>query len=116
MDKMVTSPMEDSFVKRVREAVEQNLSDPSFTVEKLSRLIFMSHSQLHRKLDALTGCSPNRFTRMIRLERAKALLHDPAYSIASVAMECGYDDPGYFARVFKQEYQVTPQQWRSENK
>lgn len=116
LDTMSGSPMEDSFVKRVREAVEQNLSDPSFTVEKLSRLIFMSHSQLHRKLDALTGCSPNRFIRMIRLERAKALLHDQDYSIASVAMECGYDDPGYFARVFKQEYQVTPQQWRSENK
>jgi len=35
------------------------------------------------------------------------------YSIAAVAMDCGYDDPGYFARVFKQEYNVTPQKWRS---
>jgi signal transduction histidine kinase/DNA-binding response OmpR family regulator/ligand-binding sensor domain-containing protein len=107
--------IEDIFVKRVREIIEQNLNDADFTVEKLSRLIFMSHSQLHRKLDALTGCSPNRFIRMIRLKRAKELLHDPTISIASVAMDCGYDDPGYFARVFKQEFGVTPQQWRLAN-
>ncbi|MNY47837.1 HTH-type transcriptional activator RhaS [compost metagenome] len=73
----------------------------------------MSHSQLHRKLDAVTGCSPNRFIRIIRLERAKELLRDPANSIASVAMESGYEDPGYFARIFKQEYGVTPHKWRN---
>lgn len=104
--------IEDRFVKRVREAVEQNLTDTNFTVEKLSKLICISHSQLHRKLDALTGCSPNKFIRVIRLKRAKELLQDPVNSIASVAMDCGYDDPGYFARVFKQECNVTPQQWR----
>jgi signal transduction histidine kinase/DNA-binding response OmpR family regulator/ligand-binding sensor domain-containing protein len=107
--------MEDRFVKRVRDTIEENLSEADFTVEKLSKLIFMSHSQLHRKLDALTGYSPNRFIRIIRLERAKALLRDPANSIASVAMDCGYDDPGYFARVFKQELHLTPQQWRATN-
>lgn len=105
--------IEDSFVKKVREAVEQHLSDASFSVEKLAKLIFMSHSQLHRKLEALTGYSPNKFIRMARLEKAKELLRDQSNSIASVAMDCGYDDPGYFARVFKQEYGVTPQKWRS---
>jgi CheY-like chemotaxis protein len=109
------SRMEDGFVKRVREAIEQNLTDVDFTVEKLSSMVFMSHSQLHRKLDALTGCSPNKFIRMIRLKKAKELLQDPANTIASVAMDCGYDDPGYFARVFKQEFDVTPQKWRVAN-
>jgi AraC-like DNA-binding protein len=72
----------------------------------------MSHSQLHRKLDALTGYSPNKFIRIIRLNKATALLKDSANSIACVALSCGYNDAGYFARVFKQEYGVTPQEWR----
>lgn len=104
---------EDSFVIRVREAVEENLADDAFTVEQLCRKVFMSHSQLHRKLDALTGYSPNKFIRMIRLNKAKQLMKDPAKSIASVAYECGYNDPGYFARVFKQEFGETPLEWRS---
>jgi len=73
----------------------------------------MSHSQMHRKLDTLTGCSPNKFIRMIRLKRSKELLQDSLNSITSVALDCGYNDPGYFARVFKQEYGVTPQEWRA---
>lgn len=104
---------ENSFVKRVREAIEQNFTDVNFTVEKLCKLVFMSHSQLHRKLDALTGCSPNRFIRLIRLNKAKTLLLNPENSIAAAALECGYQDPGYFARVFKQEFGVTPQEWRT---
>ncbi|MBX2923968.1 MAG: helix-turn-helix domain-containing protein [Chitinophagaceae bacterium] len=114
-DKKDDHTIENSFVKRVREAVEQNLTDADFTVEKLCRLVFMSHSQLHRKLEALTGCSPNKFIRMIRLKKAKELLLDPSNSIASVALDCGYNDPGYFARVFKQEYGVTPQEWKTEH-
>lgn len=107
---------EDDFVKKVRETVEGNLADVNFTVERLCKLIFMSHSQLHRKLDALTGYSPNKFIRLIRLKKAKELLKNPANSIASVALDCGYADPGYFARIFKQEYGVTPQEWRTEDR
>jgi signal transduction histidine kinase/DNA-binding response OmpR family regulator len=108
--------IEDILVRRVREVVEQNLTDVDFTVEKLSKLLFMSHSQLHRKLEALTGYSPTKFIRMLRLKKAKQLLQDPANSIASVALDCGYNDPGYFARIFKQEHQMTPQEWRMANK
>ncbi|MEO6255063.1 MAG: ATP-binding protein [Ferruginibacter sp.] len=106
---------EDEFVKRVREAIEINLSDTGFSVEQLCKMVFMSHSQLHRKLDALTGCSPNKFIRIIRLNKAREMLKHSAGSIASIALDCGYNDPGYFARVFKQEYGVTPQDWRTNN-
>jgi len=112
VDQQIESKTEDDFVRRVREAVEAHLDDAGFTVEKLCKLVFMSHSQLHRKLDALTGCSPNKFIRIIRLNKAKDLLIQPGISIASIAMDCGYNDPGYFARVFKQEYGITPQEWR----
>lgn len=104
---------EDAFVSRVRAVVEENMGDAGFTVEQLCRKIFMSHSQLHRKLDALTGYSPNKYIRLLRLAKAKEMMKDPANSIAAVSYECGYNDPGYFARVFKQELGVTPQEWRS---
>lgn len=108
----VPHKVEDAFVKKVREAVEANLANADFTVEQLCRLVFMSHSQLHRKLEALTGLSPNKFIRAIRLCRAQELLKEPSTTIATVAYECGFTDPGYFARVFRQEYGMTPQEWR----
>ncbi|MDH7460564.1 ATP-binding protein [Chitinophagaceae bacterium 26-R-25] len=106
---------EHEFVRKIRELVEANFSNYEFSVEQLCKLIFMSHSQLHRKLEALTGCSPNRFIRIVRLKKAKGLLSNPALSIGVIALDCGYADAGYFARVFKQEYGVTPQEWRVGN-
>jgi DNA-binding response OmpR family regulator len=104
---------EHAFVKKVREIVEANFTNYEFSVEQLCKQVFMSHSQLHRKLEALTGCSPNRFIRIIRLNKSKELLANHSLSIAGIALDCGYNDPGYFARVFKQEYGITPQEWRS---
>jgi YesN/AraC family two-component response regulator len=104
---------EHAFVTKVRQIVEDNFSNYEFNVEQLCKTVFMSHSQLHRKLDALTGYSPNQFIRNVRLKKAKELLADPGLSVAVIAMECGYNDPGYFARVFKQETGSTPQDWRT---
>ena len=73
----VDNKIEDAFVKKVRECVEVHLSDFNFTVEELCRYVFMSHSQLRRKLEALTGCSPNKFIRIIRINKAKGLLKIP---------------------------------------
>ena len=110
---IIAAQTEDGFVKRVRETIEEHIAKPDFTVEQLCKLVFMSHSQLHRKLDALTGCSPNKFIRMIRLNKARELLKNSSDSISSIALDCGYNDPGYFGRIFKQEYQLTPQEWRA---
>ncbi len=109
----ITAAVEDKFVIKVRELVEAHISDPEFSVEQLCGDLFMSHSKLHRKLDALTGCSPNKFIRIIRLKKAKQLLKSDEDSISSVAIDCGFSDPGYFSRVFKQEFGVTPNEWRT---
>ncbi len=89
---------EHAFVKKVREIVEANFINYDFSVEQLCKLVFMSHSQLHRKLEALTGCSPNKFIRILRINKAKELLTNPTTSIASVALDCGYNDAGLFCQ------------------
>ena len=104
--------IENEFIKKIREVVEANYSNSDFSVEKLCKLVYMSHSQLHRKLEALTDYSPSQFIRMVRLNKAKELLGNPSNSISAVAMESGYNDPSYFARIFKQETGLTPQEWR----
>lgn len=104
---------ENEFVIKVRNVIEAHLEDYNFSVEQLCKKIFMSHSQLHRKLHALVGCSPNKFIRMVRLAKARQLLLETNDSIASVALASGFNDPGYFARVFKQEFGCTPLEWKN---
>jgi signal transduction histidine kinase/DNA-binding response OmpR family regulator/ligand-binding sensor domain-containing protein len=104
--------IENEFVEKVRLTIENQINDYNLNVEQLSKQLFMSHSQLHRKLIALTGFSPIKFIRVIRLKKAKELLLNTNDNIANIAIDCGFSDPGYFTRVFKQEFGLTPQEWR----
>ena len=107
---------EDYFVIKARKAVEANLSDFEFNVEALCKDLMLSHSQVHRKLSALTGFSANKFIRFVRLNKAKELLQDPETTITAVAFDTGYNDPNYFGRVFKKEFGMTPQEWQKMEK
>ncbi len=105
---------ENAFVLKVRGIIEEHLSDPTLDVERLCRKVGMSNSQLHRKLTALTGYSANRFVRYIRLTKACTLLQqDSNLTIVAVAYDCGFNDPVYFARAFRQEFGVSPSEWRN---
>lgn len=106
--------VEDPFVARVRKMIEEHLTDFNLNVDQLAKELHLSPSQFRRKLEALTGFSPNRFIRYLRLNKAKTLLMDEELSITVVAFDSGFSDPSYFTRVFKQELGKTPVDWRME--
>lgn len=108
-----TSPVEAEsmdavFLRRIRETVEANLEDETFSVVELGRLMGMSRSQLHRKLTALTDYSPNEVIRNMRLERAKQLLEKNTGTVSEVSYLCGFNSPAYFIKCFKDYFGVTP--------
>lgn len=105
-------PPEDPFVRKVRELVEANIDDFDLKVQILCDELHLSHSQLHRKLTAVCGLSPNRFIRLVRLQRARELLLDREGSITAVAFDTGFQDPDYFSRVFRETYDQTPSEFR----
>ncbi len=96
------------FLSKVRDAVEANLDDENFSVVELGSQVGMSRSQLHRKLSALTGFSPNEVIRNMRLERAKQLLEQKAGNASEVSYMTGFNSPAYFAKCFKDYFGVTP--------
>jgi signal transduction histidine kinase/CheY-like chemotaxis protein/AraC-like DNA-binding protein/ligand-binding sensor domain-containing protein len=103
---------EDKFVAKVTAIIEAHLSDFNFSVGQIAGEFHLSHSQLARKLDAVTGYAPNQFIRLVRLNKAKAMLMDEAIPITAVAYDCGFNDPSYFSRIFKKEFGETPSEWR----
>ena len=107
--------LDSAFVQKVKTTIEAHLNDFDLDVEKLSRAVGLSESQLQRKLHALTGLSVNLFIRYIRLIKAKDLLLNSPYSINAIAYDCGFNDPSYFARIFKHEFSLTPNAWREQN-
>ncbi|OQP61463.1 hybrid sensor histidine kinase/response regulator [Niastella vici] len=106
----VTS-VDEQFIRQSIETVEQNISNPDFSVEDLSRALHMSRVALYKKLLALTGKSPLDFIKTIRLKRAAQLLEKSQFNISEIAYEVGFNNPKYFARTFKKEFGVLPSEY-----
>ncbi|MEO5906165.1 MAG: ATP-binding protein [Saprospiraceae bacterium] len=104
---------EDEFVIRVRQIVAEKLDDSDFSVLHLCRAVYLSRTQLHKKLKALTGQSASLFIRQIRLYAAMDLLKTSDLSIAETAYKVGFEDPNYFSRSFAAEFGITPSETRN---
>jgi signal transduction histidine kinase/DNA-binding response OmpR family regulator len=100
--------MEETFLARVRQAVEAALDDETLDVESLARKLAMSRTQLHRKLKALTDQSPSDFIRFLRLTHAHALLAGGAATVAEAAYRVGYGNPSNFSTSFSRHFGYAP--------
>nr|WP_235921220.1 hybrid sensor histidine kinase/response regulator transcription factor [Foetidibacter luteolus] len=107
---------DEKFIQNALEVIEKNLSDPDFSVEDLSKELFMSRTAVYKKMFALTEKAPLDFIRFIRLQRAAQLLRETNLTVAEVAYEVGFNNPKYFARFFKAEYNMAPSAYVAENK
>lgn len=106
--KIPVTSMDEKFLEKVMEAVETNMGDPDFNMEKFGQQVALSRMQLHRKLKALTNQSPGDFLRSMRLKRAKRLLESRAGNVSEVAYEVGFNNLSYFSKCYKEEFGILP--------
>ncbi len=65
-----------------------------------------------RRFRKATGMSPLEYVHTLRLEEAKQQLEATQLPIEAIAGECGYEDAGYFSRLFSKRVGLTPAQYR----
>ncbi|PVD49506.1 hypothetical protein DC498_24585 [Terrimonas sp.] len=107
---IVIPSMEEVFLQRIMQVVEEQMSDENLSVVHLAKEAGMSRSQLHRKLNALTNQSPTAFIRSYRLNKAMEMIRQNAGTIAEISYKVGFSSPSYFSKVFLQQYGITPAQ------
>ncbi len=105
---VVISSLDEQFLSKIKKVVEKHIDDSAFSVEQLASALLMSRMQLYRKLKALTGKSPNKIIRNIRLQRAAQLLNTKQYNVSEVTYMVGYNDLKSFREQFKKEFGVSP--------
>jgi len=107
------SAADRQWMNRLVDTVYRLMAKGTVDMETIAREMAISRAQMNRKLLALTGQNASVYVMRLRLARAKRLLKaDTAMPIGDVALRCGFDDVGYFSRVFKQTFEMTPTQYR----
>jgi CheY-like chemotaxis protein len=103
---------DQKFIEQVRAAIEANLGDETFSVERLATLAGQSRGNLHRKLRELMDESPSDLIRRVRLERAAELLDAGAGSVSEIAYAVGFKSVAHFSNAFHEQHGVRPSAWR----
>ena len=100
------------FIERLKKTVTEEMKHGNTEVEHLASLMAMSHTQLRRKILAVTGISAARYITLLRIEEAKELLKQyPKVTITEVAYNTGFADNAHFTRVFHRTTGKTPMQF-----
>ncbi len=101
----------DMTILQIQQWLEDHFAD-KFRFEDVARDHGMSIRNFMRRFQAATGDKPLHYLQRLRIETAKGLLSGTRKSIKTISYEVGYDDASFFARLFRQHTQLSPNQYR----
>jgi AraC-like DNA-binding protein len=105
------SGLRDRFVGRAMALLHEKPAT-SWTIDDLSKQVGLSRSALHERFVELVGQPPMQYLAQWRMQLASRLLRDSQSSVASIALEVGYESEAAFARAFKRMVGAPPAAWR----
>jgi transcriptional regulator GlxA family with amidase domain len=106
-----TAQVEDPVIARCQEWAAMHYQSES-AVASMMRLSGLAERTFQRRFARATGHTPMDYVHTLRLEEAKQLLESTEIPIEAVALDVGYQDAAFFARLFKRKVCVTPAQYR----
>ena len=109
----VESKTEDPMLQRVMKFIEENIGNSDASVGDMAVAAATSRSGLLRKLKQSMGITPQDLMREARIKYACQLLHQADLTVSDVAYRCGFTDPKYFSRCFKQSVGQSPTDYKN---
>lgn len=114
--KYTSNEMDEQFLKKAMELVEQNLENEDFEIQSFIKGMGLSRTSLYVKLKALTGQSVSEFIITARLRNAAQLLLKGHLNISEVYYKVGFQSRSHFNESFKNQYNMTPTEFIKKNK
>jgi len=111
-----TQPHSNQFlsplVVRVLQILESRYAD-DLSLQEVSNMVGVSSFQVSRQLARCTGNGFSDCLAHFRIAAAKRYLTDGQLSVKEIAYLSGFNDPAYFARVFRRLENCSPAEFRA---
>ncbi len=101
-------------MEAVKRYIREHIDEPLLR-EKLAAIAGFSVPHFHRIFTAQFGENMTRYIRRERMERAGRKLRMGAVDITEVALAAGYETHAAFSKAFKQQFGLSPSQFRELN-
>ena len=114
---MFISDFDNSFLPmgEILDELDRDYAQP-FSLQELARRYHVSPGCLSSHFSRYVGMRPMQYVTLSRLTRARVLLMHTETPVVQVAQQCGYNDVSSFVRRFREEFGVTPLQFRLQQK
>jgi two-component system response regulator YesN len=98
-------------IQAVQTYIADHLSG-DLSLDELGRTVHLHPVYLSKLYKQETGENLSNYILIRRLEKAAKLLIDSSLHVVDIAHLVGYRKPQYFIKLFKDQYGITPQQYR----
>ncbi len=99
-------------LKQMLSFIRQNYME-HITLEDIANAALVSKSECLRCFRSRFDMTPIQYLIQCRLELACHLLRSTELNVKEVAARCGFDDAGYFGRIFRKRTGITPASYRA---
>ncbi len=106
-----TRQVDDAVIARCQAWIASHYPE-SNPVRSMVLLSGLAERTFKRRFHLATGMAPLEYVHALRLEEAKQMLEAGTAPIEAIANEIGYEDAGYFSRLFRRHVRLTPAQYR----
>ena len=104
------------FLSKLVSHIEEHIEEPELNIAQMASTMAMSHSNLYKKIKALTGMTVIGFIKDFRLKRAAQLLVQNQLNITEIAYMVGYSERRYFSDDFKKRFGQSPKEYMEKHK
>ncbi len=104
------------FMDKVRTYIKDNMNNSDANIDDMAAAAATSRSTLNRRLNSIIGITAAQLLIDARLRHAVNLItiernNGNQINVTDIAYKCGYTDPKYFSRCFKQKYGAAPSEY-----
>ena len=100
------------FEKIMDFAVDRNQLS-QLSLDAICNRMHMNKFYFSHKFKEYYGISPMKYVAALKLEKAKQFLRSTDMKVVTIAQLCGFSSNSYFSNVFRKEFGMTPEQYRS---
>lgn len=100
---------------QIADYIDKNCGNPDMSRQMIADEWHLSYTQISAVFKTKYPEGITSYINAARLKRACELLEENSNTIDIVSSTCGFSDTGYFHRVFKKKYGVTPGEYRRIN-